>query len=78
MQRLPTQIDVDAVLAGMGICQLPHCHVRRQIAEGGLVPILTEWRGADLIHRILAEAETIIPRRLAGLPGARPVEAVAA
>jgi DNA-binding transcriptional LysR family regulator len=44
--------DGDAIIAmataGMGICQMPAVLVRKQIADGSLVPVLEDLRGPDV------------------------------
>lgn len=52
----------EAVLAGVGIAQLPSVAVTRDIEAGRLIPVLPEWRPrAGIVHAVFPSRRGLLP-----------------
>lgn len=64
----------DAAVAGVGVVQLPTMMIVAQLAQGGLVPVLPDWRPKpEIVHAVFASRRGLLPsvRVLIDFLGAR-------
>lgn len=47
-------VELPALIAGLGVAQLPDFYVHHAIAAGQLTPVLTDWRGPNLVLHLLS------------------------
>lgn len=55
---------LEAVRTGMGLGRLPATLVSDEIANGGLVPLLTDWDAGALSFKLVYPGRKMIPRRV--------------
>ncbi|MBN8886588.1 MAG: LysR family transcriptional regulator [Rudaea sp.] len=54
----------DALLAGFGLSLIPELYVRRQLAEGALVPVLADWQGDETAIYAVYPSRHFLPAKI--------------